>query len=373
MTKNHAYKFKLNWVWIFSFVIIFFVGIISIPFINKIYPNIYLAEIYIGDKTKDTAINEIKSKDVPSKITLNLNENKYEILTSEVFYSVDYQKSVDRAYNFTNSGNVFEDLATKIKLIFKPQNFSLVINIDEDKLLESVLITSSKLGTKPVEPSAEIKDGQLIIDAGNDGVEVDTDKLTQDIKNGLSNLNSDEILIKLKEINSSLSPSEVEDYRLFLSKFLGKSLTLTFEFENFTINDSGLIQFIDSKGNYQDKKIKEQILLFSKKINRYPQDSVFIVENGTVTEFTPSRDGITVDEDTLVENIKEQLEILKVSDDKNKTIEVPVVKQPAKIRNEDVNNLGIKTLIGKGYSTFKGSISNRIYNSSNSISGCFVG
>jgi len=362
MTKNHTFKSKLKLIWYFVFVVVFFVGIITIPFINKVYPNIYIAGIYAGDKKKDTVINEIKSRDLPYKITLNLDGSKYEILTSEISYSIDYEESVDRAYNYTSSGNFFGDLINRVKLIFKPREFGLVVNLDDDKLLESLLIVSSKLGTKPVEPSAKIENGQLILDTGKNGVEVDLDELNSHVRKNLSNLDSSEINIKLKEVNTTLSPSELENYRFRLSKLLGKSITLIFEFDNFSINDSALIQFIDPKRNYKDNKIREEIISISKKINRYPQDSVFIVENGTVTEFTPSKDGITVDEDKLVNEIKTQIESLEQTDNKLLTIEVPVMKSPAKIRNEDVNNLGIETLIGRGYSTFKGSISNRIYN-----------
>jgi len=362
MAKNHTLKIKPNLIWFLMLIVVFFVGIISIPFINKVYPNIYIAGIYLGDKTKDGAIDEIKAKKIPSQVILNLNDSKYEILTSEILYSPDYEKSVARVYNFTNSGNIIGDLSTKIKLIFKPKDFGLIINIDEEKLLESVLIISSKLGTEPVEPNAKILNRQLTINAGEDGVEVNIDKLINDIKVSLTNLDNDEIAIEFLEIKKSLSPAEVENYRSELSKFLGKNLNLTFEFDNYFMDESILIKFVNPQGNFNENEIRKEILTLSRKINRNPQDSVFIVDNGTVTEFTPSKDGVTVDEDKLVEKIKEGLEKLRDKDTKNFSIEVPVVKSPAKIRNEDVNNLGIETLIGRGYSTFKGSIANRIYN-----------
>ena len=362
MTKNHTFKISRNLIWLLVFIPVFFIGIITIPFINKVYPNIYIAGIYAGDKGKDAVINEIKSKEAPSKIILIQDDSRYEILTSEISYSIDYEESVDRAYNYTNSGNFLNDLISKMKLIFKPHKFGLVVNLENDKLLESLLIVSSKLGTKPIDPSATIKNGQLIVDAGKNGVEVDIEELDSHVRKNLSNLDSSEIDIKLREVQTALSPSELEDYRERLAGLLGKGLTLVFEFENFSIDDSVLIQFMDPKGNYKDDKIKEEILSISKKINRYPQDSVFVVENGVVTEFTPSREGITVDEDKLVSDIKAQIESLKQSDSKLLSINVPVSKSPAKIKNEDVNDLGIKTLIGRGYSTFKGSIPNRIYN-----------
>jgi len=44
------------------------------------------------------------------------------------------------------------------------------------------------------------------------------------------------------------------------------------------------------------------------------------------------------------------------------TIEVPVVTSQPKIATGDVNNLGIKELIGRGVSRFRGSIPNRVHN-----------
>jgi vancomycin resistance protein YoaR len=79
---------------------------------------------------------------------------------------------------------------------------------------------------------------------------------------------------------------------------------------------------------------------------------VFIVDNGKVQEFTPSKDGVVVNEDLLLTQIKAL----------PSEINIPVIKTSPKINNKDVNNLGIDTLLGVGFSNFKGSIPNRIHN-----------
>ena len=76
----------------------------------------------------------------------------------------------------------------------------------------------------------------------------------------------------------------------------------------------------------------------------------------------PSKDGITLHQDKLAAEIQSGIDLLTQQSLKETAINIPIIKSPAAIRNEDVNNLGINTLLGKGVSNFKGSISNRVYN-----------
>lgn len=316
--------------------------VVTVPFLNKVYPNIYVAGIYIGDKTQDEATQELTQKvKLPEKILLNLSGNKNEILVSEVVDKIDFTKTVERALNYPE----------KLKLIFKPVNLPLYLNLNEDRLLESLLIISEKAGTKPVYPSAKLVDGQIVIDKGTDGIEIDIDKLRTKIGEDLTYVKNSEIQVDLKEIKTALNSKEIEDFRNEANKLVGKKIELKLDYDTFTINDAELISFLTPKG-FSDDLIMRRISEISKKLNRSPQDSVFVVENEKVIEFDPSEDGMTVDENLLLSQIKEM----------PSEITIPVIKVPPKIKNEDVNSLGIKTLLGRGFSNFKGSIPNRIFN-----------
>jgi len=326
-------------------VILFFVGIINIPFLGKIYPNIFVAGVYLGNKSKTEALNFLMEKfKVPEKFVINVNGIKNEILTSEIIINTDYESSIDRAYNYG-------DFRTKFNLIFKPVYLYPIIKINEDKLLETLLIISDKAGTKPVYPNVKKINGLVVVNIGKDGVLVDIQKARLDIGMMLVSGTSTEIQANFKEIKVALSGFEIENYKSNAEKLIGKKIELKLDYDTIIINDEELISFLTPNG-FSDDLIKTKILEISRQLNRNPQNSVFIIENGNVTEFTPSKDGITVDENSLLTYIKEL----------PGTINIPVVKISPKIKNEDVNNLGIKTLLGKGFSNFKGSIPNRIYN-----------
>jgi len=320
-------------------------GIINFAFIGKIFPNIYVAGVYLGNKSKTEALSVFqKNFKVPEKFVINVNGVKNEVLSSEIITKIDYESTIDRAYNYG-------DLNTKLNLIFKPINLYPIIFINEDKLLEILLIISGTTGTKPIYPNVKKVNGLVVVNTGKDGVEIDIHKARLDIGMMLASGNLKEIQVDFKEIKASLSGFEIEKYKSTTEKLIGKNIELKLDYDTFIINDEDLISFLTPNG-FSDDLIRTKILDISRKINRSPQDSVFIVENGIVIEFTTSKDGITVNETLLLNQIKELPD----------TINIPVVKISPKIKNEDVNNFGINTLLGKGFSNFKGSIPNRIYN-----------
>ncbi len=154
-----------------------------------------------------------------------------------------------------------------------------------------------------------------------------------------------------------LNPDETKVYKERVEKLINSKIELKSEFDLISIPEETLFSFISPTG-YSEDKIKDEILKVSRQINRGPQDSVFIVENGVVSEFTPSKDGITVNEDVLRDLIKKAIDDISQSGKKVVQIDIPSIKVSPKIKNSDVNNLGINTLLGKGFSNFKGSIPN---------------
>ncbi len=70
-------------------VSIAYLSIVFIPFWDKIFPNTYVSNVYLGDKTKVTALNYFKSKyNLPAKITIDINGTKNDVLTSEIIENI---------------------------------------------------------------------------------------------------------------------------------------------------------------------------------------------------------------------------------------------------------------------------------------------
>lgn len=364
MSKISLVKLKKYTALPFAILIIllFFILIITLPFNNRIYPNVFVSGIYLGDMTKSDAEKKLAEEFyLADKVTLDINNTKNSILTSEIVTSTGYKETIDRVYNYTNSGDFILDTNNKIKLLLRPRNFSTILEINNEKLLETLLIFANTKGAEPIYPFVYSENENILINPGKDGVAINIDKARDDIGQVLSFRKNEEIKIDTEQIKVSLDNNEIKNFKIRAEKLQKKKIEITSKENKIEMDDSTLLSFI-SPTEYYDNKIELEIEKISKGTNRNPQDSTFIVESEKVIEFTPSKDGIIVEEKILLEKIHSSLNTLLNSNETSISFDLPLITTSPKIKNENVNNLGIKSLLGTGFSNFKGSIPNRIHN-----------
>lgn len=112
--------------------------------------------------------------------------------------------------------------------------------------------------------------------------------------------------------------------------------------------------------NVNADKIKLHVDDIARSVNRDPIDAKFQIEDGKVTTFSEPQNGIALDTEKSVEMI---MSAIQTDQEKYpQTLDLPFnVKEP-EIGYENVNSLGINSLIGEGVSNFKGSTKSRIHN-----------
>lgn len=114
---------------------------------------------------------------------------------------------------------------------------------------------------------------------------------------------------------------------------------------------------------YSKVDLEETLEPFYEEINKEPVEAVFNFENGRVSEFTASENGREVDEFQLNEKILAKgRQVLNANEKKRIFIPVPIKILEPELTTDKVNEMGIRELIGEGTSTFRGSISSRIFN-----------
>jgi len=328
-----------------------------------IFPNTSIAGVNVSSLSPEKAASTLAEKiDVPEKIILVANDTPWVIETKEIGLSYDYSSSATTAYERTRTGNIFYDFAKRTTAPFVRTNLGLRMAIDEEKLESALSVIAGEIAVEPVYPSVQLIAKQVSVEKGKAGTDLDVKILRAKIGQVLAFASSEPIEIPLKVIDPTLTDEEAKLLAERAEKLKSKILTLKFEFQTFTYKGNQLLGLLDAKKQYSEGATTELANEIAKSINREPQDSVFVFEAGRVKEFAPSRDGVTLDAEALTEKIKESLTTLETFEETLASIDIPVERKAPKIQTEDVNNLGIKELIGRGSSRFAGSIANRIYN-----------
>lgn len=330
---------------------------------EKISPGISIAKIDLSNKSKEQAV-QILSQNLKTQETIFLfsTDKKYEINLKNIDLSYDLDKSVQKAYSLTRTGNFFLDLGKKLNLIFKNQNLGLEIRLNEESLNVTFKKIKNELETEPVKPEVSLFNGVVSIEKGKRGTVLDTFLLRANIGKTLSFQSEEQIEIPFNQAGDVLDDLQIETLKARAENLIEKNIILKFNDQTFTFKDEELVSFLNPKNEYLEEEILLKIQEIASFVDREPQNSVFVFENGQVKEFTPSLDGYKIEKDSLKNILIGNLRTLEHQDDKTVSLDIPVTTTQPKIQNKDVNDLGIETLIGKGSSKFVGSIANRIYN-----------
>lgn len=117
-----------------------------------------------------------------------------------------------------------------------------------------------------------------------------------------------------------------------------------------------------SQVSVQKDKIKKFLEDLERKTNKDPVDAKFKIEDGKVSIFSLSQNGLRIDTEKNLEIISEKITDGDPRYREKGEIELAYEIVEPEISSDTINNLGITTLIGEGKSNFRGSPKNRIHN-----------
>ncbi len=349
-----------------SLIIVFILGpflFYNINFIGRIYPNTYIAGINVGGKRTADAGLLISSKiTTPTKITLIAQSQAFELNTKDIDLNYDFSTTIERAYNLTRTGNFFQDSVKRIQLLYQNANLGLATTMDENKLSNFISVIAGQITVSPIYPSLGSKSGVIQVNRGSAGSQIDSILLRSMIGRNLAYADASPVTIPIKIIDPTLSDQEAANAKIRGEKYLGKSLALKFESQNFDYNESEVLKFVNPAGGYNDKALDDTAIKIAGSINRDPQNPKFEFNGARVTEFQPALDGIVLDNLKFKSLLVSNLDKLADTANKSSAFDIPVIKTPPEVSTNQVNNLGIKELIGRGRSTYFHSIPGRVFN-----------
>ncbi len=375
---------------------------------SKVYPNVYLGSTKLSGLTLsqaesliNTKIDEFENRGV--KIALGDRE----IVWHNFVYSLepdlalqpvvfDSSATARNAYFIGRNGDLI-DFFTKVKSLFFKTNINLEFTLDEEIFLSDIKENFSDLENPtqeaklnfevinnlsladnnteniilPQENNNQSEYIRFFIEDESYGQEIDYDKFLISFKNNLNFLENNDIKLNLITKEPIIKKNNSLGLELVANNFLELApFSLKYgEKNSFEISDIELASWLTLTPQFNKEKLvgveiglnKEEVFSFfdeeiKSKINQEPILPKFDFRDNRVVSFEPGRDGQNL-------NYEESFLVINNNFLNRNLSETNLIVDITEIENiSDVNDLGIREIIGTGHSNYAGSPANRRHN-----------
>ncbi len=327
---------------------------------SKSGSNTFLLGREYSHLSRDEIISRINQDFIlPQNINLEYNQQIFPLNLDTIPISINSSKTASKIlYRRLDEG-----IVNYVKYFFNQKDFNLNLDYDSDQLDQQLEAISSQID-QPFVPTQLIIDKKDIkVDIGTTGLSLDQSGLKEEIISSLSSGSFNKtISLTTNSIGTIPSLDQINQTVIRARKLIGKSINLLTDLDNTTIDDQTLISWLGFNQDFDQEKILSYSQNLSNSLQRPPVDAVFKFEQGQVIEFQPAKNGLTLNASQLSQEIISTLSSLEVSEETNITTKLSYQPVFPKIKNSDVNDLGIVQLLGSGTSTFKNSSNTRNIN-----------
>lgn len=347
---------------------------------SRFFPNTYIAGLDFSgvqyqdaEKMLQTIANDYSSH---GKIYFDFGEYEdasssgtpNELSVSSLGVTFNVPQEISRISNSIKNNSIIDNLNTLYKSLQSPTEYHLNYEINEEILLTRIQHISENFdqpGAKP-EIYYDHQNGDLQVNSGEDGYIVDQKILTANINAAIAAMEPKKISLPIILQEHQLSQERLSITKLRAATLFQKSLDITLDSKlsdesTWTLEGEDLVGFIDFYGGFDEDQITTYIESLSESIARPPENASFEFVEGKVTNFVPAKNGLVLEINPNVSRLVDALVQLE-SDIEAETVKLVATVMPPEIATSDVNDLGIVELIGRGTSSYKGSIPGRVHN-----------
>lgn len=351
-----------NLVWILV-VAILIVGAAytgyRLAFRNLIFPNVSIAGIEVSGMDKITALKLVDKYFAtnPNSIILRIGDKEISDI-NQIKVERDFNWAVEQAYTVGRNGNLLTQVAEQFRALTNPRDVLVPISYDKDELTGYISQMSDDYNQKPLWPKLVMENNQAKVISGKDGVEIQKDNLAGEIVKAWSFPDKQIVDVPRETVSAKENKELVNQAINALNKWGEKTLILRQDGFETKLTKSEMVGLFGLTNSVIDNDQFETLMArIQQLVETDPRDAMIQFENGKVVQFKPEVVGKVIDVPTFNEKLAETL----VAADKVE-LEIPVVLTYPKVRTGDINNLGIKELIGEGTSSFSHSIPGRVFN-----------
>jgi len=344
---------------------------------NKIYPNIYVGQIKIGDLTVTEAQDHLDREAdrlIENGIPFILNDHEINLMpiattdgdaTIETI-NFDTEKTIAAAFAIGHNQNFLDNLKERVLSLLYNHYTTLAFTLNEELVGKFITDNFSQYENpeKNATLSYTIENGapKFSIQTSEAGKLIDRKKAIAELKNNLTDFNSHKITLEIKPSSPKLNPEKIKELLDEANLLAGKApFTLLYKKQKWEIGKKQLADFLtigrENEIILDQEKLTEFLMSkIATKINIAPIEAKFQMTGTKITKFQANRDGVSLDIETSIAKIENDLKNNATSTN------LITITQKTSTSTQDVENLGIKEIIGIGKSNFSGSPKNRVWN-----------
>ncbi|MBD3282267.1 MAG: hypothetical protein GF387_01515 [Candidatus Portnoybacteria bacterium] len=335
-----------------------------------------IATISISGLSQEKAIEKLKNKIDPAlekEFKLKYQNQEWPTTPKKLGIDIDAEKTIQLAFEKTHQDNFLAGAWWQLKFLLG-KKVELEWEINKEKV-ESFLLNNLASIHSPAKNSTIIydqKEDKLTTTESKAGIVVNKEKVINKIKNNIENKKTENIQIELIKQEPEATESETETAKKEARKLLTATpFKLIIENEEIaTITKEEILSLVSFRpiidpnnsknkilGMEPDKeKIKNYLTTLAPLVNTEPINAQLTIKDGRVTTFALSKDGKKLKIEESINPIAQGINSL------NNEIRLKIEKTKAEITTENIDTLGIDSLLAKGVSDFTGSPSSRVHN-----------
>jgi vancomycin resistance protein YoaR len=336
------------------------VGGVAYAYRDSVYPKVSVQGLDIGSKTLKEAFSILdeNNKNLSAKnIILTYGEQEYSTTLEELGIKLNTDETLIQAYRIKRKNNILASLQS----IFQETDVNWVYNSDNE-ILESALGAKVNPALKILaDAKLDYKDGQIIIIPEQDGESLDVSKIASSI---MTIITKEEVKLETPLIKKSpsISTSSWETQKSDLESLI-REHNIFFNDTNIIIPPEEIVTWITidqttKKIDISQDTIKEYLESVQKTLTSQPVNAKlrFNSETQQIEILEPGKEGTKLMMEESSKRIRNDI-LAGV-----KRTELFVAVTSPLIDESQFDALGVKTLLGKGESNFRGSSKSRVKN-----------
>lgn len=306
------------------------------------------------------------------KLTILVEGKEWELPLTVIRPQYNPTETAFAAYASGRTGTIEEQLRNQWQNFNQGVTIVPRVTLDEEALEMWLATLAAQLTTPPIPPHIAVTDGRqktptVKVVPGQDGRVLETETIKAMVRERVINWNNEPIQAQVSTVAVIKDPQILEEAKQTAEKLLTKELKLTVDdpyvVSEWQLKGPEMIDLIEIGNGFDQNKIRTYLSAAAEGINREPTNAKFNFNANAnkVEEFVAAKNGLNLDVEKSTATVNEALMTLTQGGEATQTALAVTITKPT-ISMENANDLGIKELLGRGTSTYKGSIPTRVHN-----------